>query len=73
LIIALIGSLISGVGIVAGFHLNKLKTIEAEAKSKKADGDREAITLELAEAKAKTARCTTRITAASSQMRSAAQ
>lgn len=40
--------------IIAGFHLNKVKTIEAEAKAKKAESDRAVISTQLETAKAKT-------------------
>ena len=39
-IVAMISWLIGGIGLVAGFHLNKVKTLEAEAKAKAAETDR---------------------------------
>jgi hypothetical protein len=60
-IVAMISWLVGGVGLVAGFHLNKVKTIEVEAKAKKAESDRAAIALQLETAKAKTAELETQI------------
>ena len=54
-IIAMISWLIGGIGLVAGFHLNKVKTIETEAKAKAAEADRATIAGQLKTARAKTA------------------
>ena len=54
-IIAMIGWLIGGAALIAGFHLNKVKTIEAEAKARKAETDRTEIAAKLETANAKTA------------------
>ncbi|MCB1100370.1 MAG: hypothetical protein KDN22_32690 [Verrucomicrobiae bacterium] len=65
---ALIAWLISGVGIFAGFHLNKLRTIEAQRKAAVAESDRAAIatklaatTAELEQSKAQTAEVASRL------------
>jgi hypothetical protein len=54
-IIAIIGWLIAGAALIAGFHLNKVKTIEAEAKARKAEADRTEMAAKLETAHAKTA------------------
>ena len=61
-IVAIIGWLIAGCGVFAGFHLNKVRAIEAQQKARKAEADRAAIaerlattTAELERAKAITA------------------
>ena len=53
-LIAIIAWVIGGAGLVAGFHLNKVKTIEAEAKAMKAEVDRSQMASQLESAKAKT-------------------
>jgi hypothetical protein len=54
-IVAMISWLVGGIGLVAGFHLNKVKTVEAEAKARKAETDRTEIAAKLETANAKTA------------------
>ena len=54
-IVALVGWAIGGIGLIAGFHLNKLKTVEAETKAKTAETDRATIAGELETARARTA------------------
>ena len=54
-IVAMISWLIGGIGLVAGFHLNKVKTLEAEAKARAAETDRTEIAGELETARARTA------------------
>ena len=54
-IIAIIAWLIGGAALIAGFHLNKVKTIEAEAKTKRAEAERTEMAAQLETAKVKTA------------------
>jgi hypothetical protein len=48
LILTTVAWLLAGVGIFAGFHLNKVRTMDAQAKTAQAEADRQSIAAELA-------------------------
>ncbi len=61
LIVAVVAWLVTGIGILTGFHLNKVKTLEAQGKATKAEKERAAVAArlettakELTQAKART-------------------
>lgn len=47
-IVAIIAWIIAGVGVFGSFHLNKVRTIEAQQKAKRAEADRDSMAAQLA-------------------------
>jgi hypothetical protein len=54
-IVALTSWLVGGIGLIAGFHLNKIKTVEAELKAKSAESQRAELASKLEISQVKTA------------------
>ena len=52
LIVAIVAWVITGIGIFAGFHLNKMRTIDAQEKAKRSEAAREELVGQLAGTKA---------------------